>query len=99
LGLDRELGLELGLELYCILLCFGSSWALGSGIDHLEGWRGSMESERLYYGAGMFTNCLILGIQFGTNHLEEGKGDYENSSISRRGVWKILPKNMMKTAP
>ena len=44
----------------CIVLCLGSSWALGSGMDDLEGWRGSIESERLYYGVEMFMIRLVL---------------------------------------
>jgi hypothetical protein len=46
----------------CIVLCLGSSWALGSGMDDLEGWRGSMESEseRLYYSVEMFMIRLVL---------------------------------------
>ena len=66
-------GVEVGIILFCALGVLGR-WDRELGdMDDLEGWGGSMESKRFYYLAGMFTDCLILGLQPGTNHLEEGK--------------------------
>jgi hypothetical protein len=73
----KEAGIGIGL--YCALGVLGRwEWEWPIWKDRRVLWN---PTDCIMYGIELAIVRLILGIQPGTNHLEEGKGNDENSSI------------------